>query len=124
MELAPKLTKASLLIASVFALSACVSYSSDKAHVHMSVPSDTPLTQIQPGESTTNWLIDTLGEPDAIRPGEAGSTVWQYENIHSEHKRLIAFPLISIKREHLQRTVYHFAIQDERIQRYWKEELN
>ena len=112
-----------LLTTFVIPLSACVSYASDQQIVHMRVPSDTALAQINPGHTPSAWLLENLGEPDGVSSARGHDAVWQYENIHAESKQLRAFPLLGLYSEARHTTVYNFAVEQNTIMRYWKEAL-
>ena len=111
------------LLCLLICLSGCVSYTSDQQIVQQRVPSETPLIEILPGQTSTNWLLEKLGEPDAVRPGRGHETVWQYENIHHQATTLRAFPLLGLHAEEQQVTTFNFAVEHDVIVRYWKEML-
>ena len=102
-------------------LSACVNYTSDKKILHMRVPSETPLLEIELGQTPSLWLLEELGEPDAVSTARGHDEVWEYENISEESTRLRAFPLIGLHSQQVQTTKYRFAVERDVIVRYWKE---
>ena len=104
-------------------LSGCVSYTSDQQILHLRVPSETPLQQIELGQTSSAWLLEELGEPDAVHTARGHDEVWVYENIAEESTRLRAFPLIGLHSQELQTTKYRFAVERNVIVHYWKELL-
>ena len=116
-----KLGKFSVLVATMLLLSACVSYSSNKENIDLSVPSENALLAIEPGMTSANWLLDNLGEPDVVRRPDSHTQIWQYENVRVHSTRLRAFPLIAIKSETHKRTTFNFEVANNQIVRYWKD---
>ncbi|MEM7099398.1 MAG: hypothetical protein AAF541_14135 [Pseudomonadota bacterium] len=111
-----------LIAAFTLMLSACVSYSSNKQTIDVSVPSEGALQAIEPGVTTVDWLLTHLGEPDVVRRPDENVQIWQYENIHSSSTRLRAFPIIAISSNTQKKTTFNFEVSNNQILRYWKDD--
>ena len=109
-------------ISTVFAavlLSGCVSYTANQDSVRVDVPSDQFLQQVTLGETTTDWLVQQLGQPTAVRQPGQHQSVWQYENVLSKTTKVRAFPLFALNMTHQHRTLYNFAVENNYVVRYW-----
>ena len=119
---APRKLLSYTLLAILFGhLAGCISYSSDQTQEALDVPHPTLLAQIQLGETPSQWLRDHLGEPSSVRLPSETQSVWQYENTQHTRTRVRALPLLAIETNRRQRTIFNFAIERNRIVRYWQD---
>ncbi len=107
------------------ALAGCISYETRHESKAVRLPDPALLDRVQLGETTTAWLLEHLGNPDAVRvlPSD-GLRVWLYENVDQASTRLRAFPLFSFSLSDEVRTTYHFEIENDRIVKVWNASSN
>ena len=110
-----------ILTLSVFCLSGCLSYSAERGIVEQTIASPILLEQIEPGVTTTNWLVDQFGQPQAVRSTGEATQVWQYENVTRSATSVRALPLLAIDLSSADKVTYNFEIADELIVKYWQE---
>lgn len=119
---AGKLSVLVCAIAALLVLSGCLVTASTKSYESGTrVPAGT-LGNVEPGETTTAWLIATLGEPsrrEALSDGDGEILV--YHHAETETKRGKVFLLFKdTSRRKRTRSVY-FETRDDVVQRYWIE---
>lgn len=111
-----------LVIALLVSLtSACVSYKSDRRHVEGQITDPDRLANIQIGATHSDWLVERFGEPDSIDRIADDEAVWRYSSTTRKARKFHALLLLSYETRQEQRTLYNFAIVDDRIERYWTE---
>ena len=102
-------------------LSACVSYESDSQHVDGQITNPDRLAQIQAGTTSTAWLLENFGAPDAIDRINDDESVWRYAHTSREARKFQALVLLAYESRREDRTLYHFAVVGDVVQRYWVE---
>ena len=105
----------------LFILSGCISYQAETNTVHRAIQEEGLLTQIELGATTTAWLLDQFGAPQAVRRPNQNTAVWQYENVAHTKRAMRALPLIAITLEDSAATVYNFEVENDFIVKYWKD---
>ena len=101
------------------ALSGCISYTSETGNVRQSIPDSGTLNEVQLGQTTTAWLLEQFGQPQAVRRPSETSAVWQYENVARSERSIRALPLLAIEMSAEEVTAFNFEIENEYIVRYW-----
>jgi hypothetical protein len=66
------------LVASVGTLSGCLISSRSRETQSGTFVSETTFNQIQPGVTTKQWVLGTLGEPSLKTPLENGEELWKW----------------------------------------------
>ena len=115
------LTRLTLTLTTCAALTGCISYETHRESKGVGLPDPAMLDTVELGETTSAWLREQLGDPDSVRVPSESVRVWQYENVDQASTRLRAFPLFTFSLSDEVRTVYHFAIENDRIVKYWKD---
>ena len=110
------------LVACGFWLTGCISYQSDTERANQAIPHRGILNEIQLGSTTSSWLLDQFGPPQAVRRPDAEKFVWQYQNIATSKKTIRALPLLAISLTDSHTTVYNFEVQNDYVVRYWQEQ--
>jgi hypothetical protein len=98
-----------------------VSYHSERDVVYSDLPSPHLVDAVEPGTTTTQWLVRHFGEPSTVT-SERDQTVWQYHRVTESAKKFRALPLLAVNLRDQHRVSYNFAIEDERVARYWVSE--
>lgn len=106
-----------------FLLSSCISYSSATDVHNQAVDNPELLMEIELGETTSDWLVQQFGKPDAIRRPSDSVYLWQYENVQSSQRHIKAMPILAIHTKRLARTVFNFEVENDRIVKFWTESL-
>ena len=90
--------------------------------VHYTGIEDQQLNEIERGQTTKDWLIETLGEPSEQYTDEEGNEILRYKCTKRIEKDLVLIPPVIVTNE--QKTIEHivaFEVRDGIVQRYWKE---
>lgn len=90
--------------------------------VHYTGVEDQTLNEIECGQTTRDWLIETLGEPSEQYSDEEGNEILRYKCTKKIEKDFVLIPPVIVTNE--QKTIEHivaFEVQDGIVQRYWKE---
>ena len=99
----------------------CLSYKADSGLVHQPVPNEGVLAQIELGSTTTAWLVEQFGQPQAVRRPSEQLAIWQYENVSQSSKQVRVLPLLAIDLKNSHKTVFNFQIENTYVVKYWKE---
>lgn len=90
--------------------------------VHYTGVEDQTLNEIERGQTTKDWLIETLGEPSEQYTDEEGNEILRYQCTKRIEKDFVLIPPVIVTNE--QKTIEHivaFEVRDDIVQRYWKE---
>ena len=90
--------------------------------VHYTGVEDQQLNEIERGQTTKDWLIETLGEPSEQYTDEEGNEILRYKCTKRIEKDFVLIPPVIVTNE--QKTIEHivaFEVRDDIVQRYWKE---
>ncbi len=104
-----------------FFLSGCISYKAETNTVNRAIHEEGLLTQIELGTTTTAWLLEKFGAPQAVRRPGPSTAEWQYENVAHTRKAVRALPLFAITLEDSEATTYSFEVENDFIVKYWKD---
>ncbi len=79
--------------------------------------------QIEPGRTTEEWLVATLGEPTRSRSvdGQEGVRILQYEYEKREASGGAVFLIFAGGKEHVTRSVAYFEVSGGIVTRSWVE---
>ncbi len=102
-------------------LGGCISYKAETNTVNRAIHEEGLLTQIELGTTTTAWLLEKFGAPQAVRRPDPSTAVWQYENVAHTRKAMRALPLFAITLEDSEATTYSFEVENDFIVKYWKD---
>jgi len=83
---------------------------------------DKMLKEIECGQTTRDWLVDTFGEPTEELLTDEGSEILRYKCVKKKDNQFVMFPPPIVIRDDKQ--VEHFVafeVRDGIVQRYWKE---
>ncbi len=83
---------------------------------------DKMLKEIECGQTTREWLVDTFGEPTEEFVTDEGSEILRYKCVKKKDNQFVMFPPPIVIRDDKQ--VEHFVafeVKDGIVQRYWKE---
>jgi outer membrane protein assembly factor BamE (lipoprotein component of BamABCDE complex) len=107
------------VIAGVLPLAGCVIVNSgvDCGEKGAPLSADT-LEQIEPGQTTRDWVIATLGEPSEQSTAGNGVEVLTYRYSCTRHGNLV-MPFLIINDEKRDAQTVYFEISDGVVQKYW-----
>ena len=107
-----------LLAASVLVVG-CIVIKTDEQYT--GIENDT-LKQVECGQTTRDWVIETFGEPSEQILMDDGSEILKYKCIRKKDNKFVMFPppIVINDEKDVEHTVA-FEVRDGIIQRYWKE---
>lgn len=80
------------------------------------------LKEIECGQTTRDWVVETFGEPSEQILTDDGSEILKYKCIRKKDNKFVMFPPpIVIKDEKDVEHTVAFEVRDGIVQRYWKE---
>jgi hypothetical protein len=80
------------------------------------------LKEIECGQTTRDWVVETFGEPSEQILTDDGSEILKYKCIRRKDNKFVMFPPpIVIKDEKDVEHTVAFEVRDGIVQRYWKE---
>ena len=83
---------------------------------------DKMLKEIECGQTTREWLVDTFGEPTEELVTDEGSEILRYKCVKKKDNQFVMFPPpIVIKDDKQVEHFVAFEVRDGVVQRYWKE---
>lgn len=83
---------------------------------------DKMLKEIEFGETSREWLVDTFGEPTEELVTDEGSEILRYKCVKRKDNQFVMFPPpIVIKDDKQVEHFVAFEVRDGIVQRYWKE---
>ena len=80
------------------------------------------LKEIECGQTTRNWVVETFGEPSEQILNDDGSEILKYKCVRTKDNKFVMFPPPIVIRD--EKDVEHtvaFEVRDGIVQRYWKE---
>jgi hypothetical protein len=80
------------------------------------------LKQVERGQTTRDWVIETFGEPSEQILADDGTEILKYKCILKKDNKFVMFPPPIVIRD--EKDVEHtiaFEVRDGIVQRYWKE---
>lgn len=107
------------LVAVSFLMAGCVVCETDEQYT--GVENDT-LKQVECGQTTRDWVIETFGEPSEQILADDGSEILKYKCVRKKDNKFVMFPPPIVIRD--EKDVEHtvaFEVRDGIVQRYWKE---
>ena len=80
------------------------------------------LKEIECGQTTRNWVVETFGEPTEQILTDDGGEILKYKCIRTKDNKFVMFPppIVIRDEEDIEHTVA-FEVRDGIVQRYWKE---
>ena len=83
---------------------------------------DKMLREIECGQTSRDWLVDTFGEPTEELVTDEGSEILRYKCVRKKDNQFVMFPPpIVIKDDKQVEHFVAFEVRDGIVQRYWKE---
>lgn len=108
----------SLLAMSVL-MGGCVVYKADEQYTGVE---NKMLKEIELGQTTREWLVETFGEPTELLMTDDGGEILRYKCVKTKDNKFVMFPPpIVIKDDKQVEHVMAFEVKDGVVQRYWKE---
>ncbi len=80
------------------------------------------LKEIECGQTTRDWVVETFGEPTEQILNDDGSEILKYKCVRTKDNKFVMFPPPIVIRD--EKDVEHtvaFEVRDGIVQRYWKE---
>ena len=108
----------SVLVISIL-LSGCMVCQKDE---HYTGVEDKMLDEIECGQTTRDWLVDTFGEPTEQLTTDEGTEILRYRCVRKKDNQFVMFPPPIVITDDKQ--IEHFMafeVKDGIVQRYWKE---
>lgn len=111
-----------LCVAAGFCLTGCVSGRSDTRY-GPSGPSvgRKTLRQIEPGQTSKEWVLGTLGTPTTETATPEGTELLTYEYTKKTDVDFNFCPFLSFDDKKEERTVIYFEVRNGIVTRYWKD---
>ena len=101
-------------------MSACISYETSDAHSQIQNPhGNTFFAEILPGQTTSDWLRQRLGEPARVTEQGKGELLWRYDNVIVTNRLLRVLPLFEFSHRESNQRYYWFEIENNLIVDYW-----
>ena len=80
------------------------------------------LREVECGQTTREWLVETFGEPTELLIADDGSEILRYKCVRKKDNKFVMFPPpIVIKDDKQVEHIVAFEVRDGIVQRYWKE---
>jgi hypothetical protein len=107
------------VVAMSVVLSGCVVCHVDEQYTGVE---DKMLKEIECGQTTRDWLVETFGEPTELLVTDEGSEILRYKCVKKKDNQFVMFPPpIVIKDDKQIEHFVAFEVRDGIVQRYWKE---
>ena len=111
------------LFVSLFAMLAlmggCVVYNADEQYTGVE---NKMLKEVECGQTTRDWLVETFGEPTELLMTDDGGEILRYKCVKKKDNKFVMFPPpIVIHDDKQVEHVVVFEVKDGVVQRYWKE---
>jgi len=108
-----------LLLINVLSSTSCImSWDHEHEYTHTAFDRD-DADKIVIGSTSSEWIVDTFGEPDSRLTRDDGGELWKYENRGNRDVRFFMFPIIDVDVKTDQRETLSISIQDEVVIDYW-----
>ncbi len=97
----------------------CIVIKTDEQYT--GIENDT-LKQVECGQTTRDWVIETFGEPSEQILTDDGSEILRYKCILKKDNKFVMFPppIVINDEKDVEHTIA-FEVKDGIVQRYWKE---
>ena len=108
-----------VLVAMSVLVAGCVVCETDEQYT--GIENET-LKQVDCGQTTRDWVIETFGEPSEQILTDDGGEILKYKCVRKKDNKFVMFPPPIVIRD--EKDVEHtvaFEVRDGIIQRYWKE---
>ena len=107
------------LLAMLVLMGGCVVYNADEQYTGVE---NKMLKEIECGQTTRDWLVETFGEPTELLMTDDGGEILRYKCVKKKDNKFVMFPPpIVIKDDKQVEHVIVFEVKDGVVQRYWKE---
>ena len=107
------------LLAMLVLMGGCVVYNADEQYTGVE---NKMLKEIECGQTTRDWLVETFGEPTELLMTDDGGEILRYKCVKKKDNKFVMFPPpIVIKDDKQVEHVMAFEVKDGVVQRYWKE---
>ncbi|MHC4538186.1 MAG: hypothetical protein ACYS74_00215 [Planctomycetota bacterium] len=107
------------LLAMLVLMGGCVVYEADEQYTGVE---NKMLKEIEYGQTTRDWLVETFGEPTELLTTDDGGEILRYKCVQKKDNKFVMFPPpIVIHDDKQVEHVIAFEVKDGVVQRYWKE---
>ncbi len=107
------------LLAMLVLMAGCVVYEADEQYTGVE---NKMLKEIECGQTTRDWLVETFGEPTELLTTDDGGEILRYKCVRKKDNKFVMFPPpIVIHDDKQVEHVVAFEVKDGVVQRYWKE---
>ena len=107
------------LLAMLVLMGGCVVYNADEQYTGIE---NKMLKEIECGQTTRDWLVETFGEPTELLMTDDGAEILRYKCVKKKDNKFVMFPPpIVIHDDKQDEHVVAFEVKDGVVQRYWKE---
>ena len=107
------------LLAMLVLMGGCVVYNADEQYTGVE---NKMLKEIECGQTTRDWLVETFGEPTELLMTDDGGEILRYKCVKKKDNKFVMFPPpIVIHDDKQVEHVMAFEVKDGIVQRYWKE---
>lgn len=107
------------VLAMVVLMSGCIVCQVDEEYTGVE---NQMLKEVECGQTTRSWLVETFGEPTELLTTDDGSEILRYKCVKKKDNQFVMFPPpIVIKDDKQVEHFVAFEVKDGIVQRYWKE---
>ncbi len=111
-----------LIVLSILPLAGCVVYSGDVKYGEKGkAPTDRTLDRIEPGATTRDWVVATLGDPSRQSTTKDGTELLEYQYSCKKDNSFVFCPFVFINDEGEDKQTLYFEIENGVVKNFWKE---
>ncbi len=111
-----------LIVLSILPLAGCVVYSGDVKYGEKGkAPTARTLDRIEPGTTTKDWVLATLGDPSRQSTTKDGTELLEYQYSRKKDNSFVFCPFVFINDEGEDKQTLYFEIENGVVKNYWKE---
>ncbi len=111
-----------LIVLSILPLAGCVVYSGDVRYGEKGkAPTTRTLDRIEPGTTTKDWVLATLGDPSRQSTTKDGTELLEYQYSRKKDNSFVFCPFVFINDEGEDKQTLYFEIENGVVKNFWKE---
>ncbi len=111
-----------LIVLSILPLAGCVVYSGDVKYGEKGkAPTARTLDRVEPGTTTKDWVVATLGDPSRQSTTKDGTELLEYQYSRRKDNSFVFCPFVFINDEGEDKQTLYFEIENGVVKNFWKE---
>ena len=116
------MVKNSLILLVCFALSGCLFTVDSDGRILSNTWDEADVNRLQMGQSNTDWVRTTFGEPTSLLRYADGTEIWKYRNRSEKDTEVGFFLLFSVDIEEERVETLSIEFEQDLVSNYWIEE--